>query len=154
VFLRLLLLFTLIPLVELVILIQVARYTSLPFTFGLVIATGVLGAALARHEGLRCLQEIQRRAGRGEMPTDALLEGLMILIAGVVLITPGILTDLTGFALLVPPIRRVFRRWLARRIRARIMFPPPGPWPPPPDQPEHDRIIDVKVIDDENRESQ
>ena len=83
------------------------------------------------------------------MPGDALLDGLMILLAGALLITPGVLTDLVGFALLLPVFRRVMKRWLVRRLRARIRvsFSANG-WPQPDDQPTvPDRIIDTRVID-------
>ncbi len=142
--LRLLLLFTLVPLVELALLVWLADKTSWLFTLWLVIFTGVLGAWLARREGLRCWREIQERTARGELPTDSLLEGLMILVAGAVLVTPGVLTDLLGFALLIPPFRRAIRRWLAGRIRARMTLQHPEIWPTSPEQ---DRIIDVEVID-------
>ncbi len=147
--LRLLLLFTLVPLVELVLLLILADKTSWQFTLALVLFTGVVGAALARHEGLRCLRRVQQKLAAGELPGDALLDGLMILLAGALLITPGVLTDLVGFALLLPAFRRVMKRWLVRRLRARIRvsFSANG-WPQPDDQPTvPDRIIDTRVID-------
>ncbi len=142
--LRLLLLFTLVPLTELVLLLWLADKTSWWFTLWLVIFTGVLGAWLARREGLRCWLEIQKRIDRGELPTDSLLEGVMILVAGAVLVTPGVLTDILGFSLLVPPFRRIVRRWLARRITTRVAMHHPGNWPNPA---EPDGIVDVQVID-------
>ncbi len=142
--LRLLLLFTLVPLTELFLLLWLADKTSWLFTLWLVIFTGVLGAWLARREGLRCLREIQQRIDRGELPTDSLLEGVMILVAGAVLVTPGVLTDILGFSLLIPPFRRVIRRWLAGRITAKVAMHHPGNWPDPP---EPDGIVDVQVID-------
>lgn len=117
---RLLLLFTLVPLAELALLLWVADRTSWLFTLTLVIVTGVLGAALARNQGFRCVREIQQRTARGELPAAALVDGLMILVAGAVLITPGILTDLLGFSLLMPPVRRLFRRWLIHRFRGNF----------------------------------
>jgi len=108
---RLILLLTVVPLVELVILLRLAQAISWGPTIVLVIVTGVLGAWLARREGFRTLLTIQEEMAAGRMPTLSLMEGVMILVAGVLLVTPGILTDLVGFALLVPPIRR----WVARR---------------------------------------
>lgn len=140
--LRLLLLFTLLPLVELTLLLWIAEHTGWLFTLWLVILTGLLGAWLARHEGLRCWREIHRRMARGELPADSLLDGLMILVAGAVLITPGVLTDLVGFALLMAPIRRLVRRYLARRIQAHIIL---GPAPDARHRPpERDDVIDVE----------
>ena len=147
--LRLLLLFTLVPLVELVLLLILADKTSWQFTLALVLFTGVVGAALARHEGLRCLRRVRQKLEAGELPGDALLDGLMILLAGALLVTPGVLTDLVVFALLLPAFRRVVKRRLVRRLRARIRVSfSAGGWPQPDDQPTvPDRIIDTRVID-------
>ena len=122
--LRLFLLFTLVPLVELGLLIWISQYTGPLFTIALVIATGVVGAWLARREGLRCWLEVQRQLARGELPAEPILDGLMILVAGAVLITPGVVTDLAGFALLVPPVRKLVRQYLAARFKARIRMHP------------------------------
>jgi len=121
VLLRLLLLFIVLPLVELALLLWLADVTGWQFTFGLVICTGVLGGWLARHEGLRCWRAVQQQLARGELPADSLLDGLLILVAGAVLITPGVITDLTGFALLVPPIRGLVKRYLVARFKARMV---------------------------------
>jgi UPF0716 protein FxsA len=110
VFLRLLLLFTILPVLELALLIKIGRAIDVGPTLGLVIVTGVVGAALAKHQGLRALRRIQEDLAQGRMPTTELVNGLMILVAGAVLITPGIITDAFGFALLIPPIRAVLRR--------------------------------------------
>ena len=141
--LRLLLLFTVVPLVELALLLWIGEHTGWEFTLALVVVTGVVGASLARREGLRCWLEVQRRMAQGELPTDSLLEGLMILVAGAVLVTPGVLTDIFGFLLLVSPVRRLMRRWLARRLKASISV---GPIPGAPQQPagQDDDIIDVE----------
>ncbi|MBN1908490.1 MAG: FxsA family protein [Pirellulales bacterium] len=142
--LRLFLLFTLVPLAELTILLWIAHRTGWLFTLALVIVTGVVGASLARREGLRCWQGARQRLAQGEMPTDSLLDGLMILLAGALLITPGVLTDLFGFSLLLPPARRVFRRWLSTRLKARVTIVNPFSGPT---EPGHDQILDAHVID-------
>jgi UPF0716 protein FxsA len=118
------LLFTLVPLVELALLIWISQYTGLLFTISLVILTGVVGAWLAREQGLRCWLEVQRQLNAGQLPAEPLLDGLMILVAGAVLITPGVLTDAVGFALLVPPLRAMVRRYLAERFKTRITVEP------------------------------
>jgi len=120
VLLRLFLLFTLVPLGELALLIWIYHYTSLLFTIALVICTGVIGAWLARRQGLRCWLEVQRQLARGELPAEPILDGLMILVAGALLITPGVVTDAVGFALLVLPVRKLVRRYLAADFKARI----------------------------------
>ena len=119
-FFRLLALFTIIPLIELGLLIQLGRWMGILPTVLLVLGTGVLGAALARSQGLRAWQRFQSEMGRGALPTDALFDGVLILIAGAVLLTPGILTDLLGFVLLVPATRAVVRRVLGERLRRRF----------------------------------
>jgi len=120
-FLRLLLLLTIVPLVELWILLELAQRFSWQATLALVILTGVLGAWLARREGLKTLARIQSDLAQGTPPAAAVVEGALILAAGMVLVTPGILTDLCGFALLVPPIRRSVRRYLVETFKKRIV---------------------------------
>lgn len=119
-FFRLLLLFTVVPLVELALLVWIGRQTSVLFTVALVLVTGVVGAALAKFQGWQTWWRIKLQLASGKVPGSALLDGLMILIAGVLLITPGILTDLVGFALLTPPVRAILRvrlaAWLTRRV--------------------------------------
>ena len=139
---RLFLLFTLVPLGELALLFWIAQHTGWLFTLGLVIVTGVVGASLARHEGLRCWLEVQRQLAEGKLPAEPLLDALMILVAGALLITPGVLTDLVGFALLVPPIRRLVRRYLAARFQAQIVVHPMQGFAEPPAQ--DDDVIDVE----------
>ncbi|MHC5110715.1 MAG: FxsA family protein [Planctomycetota bacterium] len=116
-FLRLFLLFTTIPLVEVALLIKLAQWTSVGTTFLIVITTGLLGAYLARREGIRALVRIQQSMGSGDSPTEAMWDAGMIVVAGIVLVTPGILTDIFGFSLLIPPIRRVFRQVIANWIK-------------------------------------
>ena len=140
--LRLLLLFTLVPLVELYLLFQVARVTGAATTVALVLVTGILGAALARRQGLRVWRQIQREAAQGRVPASGLLDAVLILAAGVMLITPGLLTDTLGFLLLVPRARAWLRgrasHWLTRR--ATMQFQMDGVRPQPPDQ----TIIDAE----------
>ena len=118
--LRLLGLFVLLPLVELALLIQVGRWIGIIWTIVIVAGTGILGAALARRQGGRAWRAIQEELRQGRMPAGRVVDGLLILIGAIVLLTPGILTDLLGFALLLPPSRRVFRGWLGRRIERAI----------------------------------
>jgi UPF0716 protein FxsA len=145
---RLLLLFTIVPLVELWLLVGIAHRTSIWFTLVLVLGTGFLGAALARREGLRCWHAARRQVARGELPTDSLLDGLMVLVAGALLIAPGVLTDLAGLALLMPRIRSVVRRYLVRWYRARMIVTGPG-WRE--DDECGDTIIDARVIETDSR---
>lgn len=113
---RLILLFVAIPLVELAILLQMGQWIGLGPTFALVVATGIAGAALARQQGLRALLAVQEELASGRLPGRSLLDGLAILVGGAFLLTPGILTDIAGFSLLLP----VSRRWIQRAARRRL----------------------------------
>ena len=147
--LRLILLFTVVPLVELWLLMQISRVTGPLFTLTLVILTGVVGATLARRQGWQTWQRIQRELSEGKAPGGSLVDGLLILIAGAVLITPGVLTDIVGFALLIPPVRAALKRGLASRFKAQAavqfqMGRAPG-WHRP-DSSSNDTIIDAEVL--------
>lgn len=117
---RLILLFVTIPLVELAILLQVGQWIGLWPTVGLVVATGIAGAALARHQGLRAFLAVQQELASGRLPGRSLLDGLSILVGGAFLLTPGILTDIAGFSLLLPFSRRWLQRAVQRRLERRI----------------------------------
>ncbi|MCA9022149.1 MAG: FxsA family protein [Planctomycetaceae bacterium] len=121
---RLFLLFTIIPLAELWLLLWFSSLTSPVVTFGLVVVTGILGAWLARKQGAQAWRKIQQHMVQGQPPTGVLLDGLMILIAGAFLITPGIMTDMVGFALLIPPVREILKlrvgEWLKQRALMQV----------------------------------
>ena len=113
---RLALLFVIVPIVELMLLIQLGQIVGLAPTLLLVVATGVTGAWLARAEGMRAFFRFQRELASGRLPGQALLDGLSMLVGGAFLLTPGVLTDVFGFSLLFP----VTRRWIQRRVRASL----------------------------------
>jgi UPF0716 protein FxsA len=139
---KLLLLFTVVPVLELALLIRIGRAIDLGPTLALVVLTGVVGAALARHEGLRTLARIQEHLARGEMPARELLDGLMILIAGAFLITPGVITDCLGFLLLIPPARALLRRIVTNYVKDRVAVVPP---PRAPSAAPGDEFVDVEA---------
>lgn len=124
-FLRLLLLFTVIPLVELYLLITIGGIIGVAPTIAIVICTGVLGASLARWQGLAVLRRISEETGAGRLPTDALIDGLLVLVAAAVLLTPGLLTDMAGFVLLVPVSRAAIRKAVAAAIAKRVRVADP-----------------------------
>ena len=124
-FFRLLLLFTLVPLIELALLIKLGQLTSTAMTIGIVILTGIIGAYLARREGIKAWRRLEKSIREGVSPADELIDALLILIAGAVLITPGLLTDLFGFGLLIPPMRRWVRNKLSRHFHSLIMISTP-----------------------------
>jgi UPF0716 protein FxsA len=115
-FARLFLLFTLVPIAELWLLIRIGGAIGLVPTLGLVVATGAAGAWLARREGLKSWLAVQRELASGGIPGEEIGHGVLILIAGIVLLTPGVITDALGLALLVRPVRRS----LITRLRSRV----------------------------------
>lgn len=117
---RLFLLFTSVTLIELTIIIWLYQHTGLGFTLLLVFGTGFAGAFMAKREGLRVLADIQVRLVQGQTPTDAMFDGVLILMAAAVLLTPGALTDLTGLALLLPPVRAVVKRWIKETAMRKV----------------------------------
>ena len=117
--LKLFLAFTIIPIFEIYLLIKIGTVFGALTSIALVIFTGFLGAYLARIQGLQTLFRIQESLREGRMPSGELLDALLIGVAGLVLLTPGFLTDTIGFILLVPSSRNVIKSWLRHQIEAR-----------------------------------
>ncbi len=114
-FRSLFLLFLLIPIIEIYFLIQVGDIIGAGWTVFLVVATAVIGAALLRQQGLSTLQRAQLSMAQGELPALAMLEGVMLLISGAMLLTPGFVTDILGFLLLIPPLRQALIKQMLQR---------------------------------------
>ena len=119
--LKLFLAFTIIPIIEIYLLIEIGSMFGALTAVTLVILTGFLGAFLARMQGLQTLYRIQESLREGRMPSGELLDALLIVIAGLVLLTPGFLTDSAGFLLLIPATRNLIKYWLRRQIELRYM---------------------------------
>jgi UPF0716 protein FxsA len=125
---KLLLLFIVVPMVELALLIKLGSLIGVLDTILLIVFTGAVGAILVRTAGIQCLFTVRQQLQSGMFPADELCNGLLILIAGALLITPGLLTDITGFALLVPAVRSVIktrlRAYLERKVTTvRVVYP-------------------------------
>jgi UPF0716 protein FxsA len=145
------LLFTIVPLVELTILVWIGGQTEWWVPIVLVIGTGIVGAALARWQGWQVLQRIRADAAVGRMPADALIDGFLILLAGILLVTPGVMTDFFGVALLIPPLRAVVKRavtaWIKRNIEVRVGRAPSEFWSRTgATDSRRDEIIDARVV--------
>lgn len=116
------LLFTLVPLVDLWVLVAIGRALGLWETVALLVATGFAGAWLAKMEGRRVIAGWQRALHERRVPDEGILSGALVLAGGVLLVSPGVITDVIGLALLFPPSRRLaaagVRRYLARKVRA------------------------------------
>ena len=126
-FFLLLVLFTLIPVLELMLLIQIGTELGPLPTVGLVLFTGALGAALARWQGLRTIQKIRADLAENRLPAAPVGHGALILVAGALLVTPGVMTDVVGFGLLIPWVRERIFRVLKRWAKARYEVAPAAP---------------------------
>ena len=109
-----------VPIIEIALFIEVGGWLGLWPTIAIVILTAAIGTVLLRAQGLATLGELQRRLGAGEDPSATLAHGAMILVAGVLLLTPGFFTDAVGFALLTPPVRAAAIRLAIRFARSRM----------------------------------
>ena len=119
-FFRLLLLFTVVPFVELALLIKVGTVIGTFETLALIILTGMIGALMVRAAGIQCLMSIRNNMRSGIVPTDDLLAGLLILVAGAFLVTPGLITDAAGFLLLVPQARTLLTFRMKQYLRKKV----------------------------------
>lgn len=143
-FQRLLFLFVVVPLVELMLLLLLARWISDTLTVLLVILTGLAGTMLARSQGWKTFRRIQLELNNGTLPAAALLDAAMIFSAGTLLLTPGILTDLLGMTLLMPFCRQWYRGWVLRWIRRHFQV---QSFPTTPETNDRSQIIDSCVVD-------
>jgi UPF0716 protein FxsA len=117
---RLLLLFVVLPAVELALLIELGSRFGTVHTLALIVLTGVLGASLARGQGLGVMRQIQAEVAAGRLPAASLVDAAIILIAAALLVTPGVLTDGFGFLCLIPAFRGVVKRILWRRLEDSV----------------------------------
>ncbi|NLL14638.1 MAG: FxsA family protein [Fibrobacter sp.] len=117
---RLVLLFTVLPLIELVILIEIGTHIGAFSTVLVVIATAIIGASLAKIQGINTIKRIQKSLAEGRIPAEELLDGFLIFIAGLLLIAPGFLTDISGFLFLIPVSRNRIKLWVKRKMQQWI----------------------------------
>lgn len=113
-------LFFVVPIAELAVLISVGQQIGIGDTILLMIGVSVVGAFMARRQGLGVLREVQRRTARGEAPGKELTDGLLVLVAAVLLLTPGFVTDGVALLLLVPPVRAGIRAIVRRSFEKRV----------------------------------
>ncbi|MEG3754375.1 FxsA family protein [Psychromonas arctica] len=121
-FARLFLIFTGVSLLEIFVLVKVGGFIGAWPTISLVILTALIGSALVRSQGLQLIQKVQQRMAEGEMPGQQLIEGMMLIVTGILLVTPGFVTDITGLLLLQPTIRGN----IAKLILSNVKFAPQG----------------------------
>jgi UPF0716 protein FxsA len=115
-----------VPALEIALLMLSGSVIGVWPTVGLIIVTGVLGAWLAKREGIETIRQAKRQLMYGKIPSEAVLDGICILVGGVVLLTPGFITDLLGFILLIPFTRRRMKpflgRWLKSLFETKTIF--------------------------------
>lgn len=119
-FIKLLFLFTLVPILELYVLIEAGRQLGVGLTIGMIFLTGVAGAYLARSQGFNLINRIQRDLNEGRVPAGEMMDGAMILAGGLLLLTPGFCTDLFGFCLLTPFSRDILKGWLQKWLEKKM----------------------------------
>jgi UPF0716 protein FxsA len=112
----LLLIFILVPAIEVGFFILAGQYIGIPLTIACIFLTGFIGAYLAKREGTETLKRAKLQLESGQMPGDAVLDGACVLVGGALLLAPGFLTDMLGFSLLFPPIRKVAKLWLKAKL--------------------------------------
>ena len=136
--------FIAVPLIELALLIQVGALIGTVPTIALVVTTAIVGVSLARWQGLSAIERMRSMATAGQVPAGPVFDGILILVAAALLLTPGILTDAVGFFLLVP----LTRRWLVALIRKRIRLVEGAGEPAEPrKRPPRTDSSDGKIID-------
>ncbi|MCZ6625120.1 MAG: FxsA family protein [Deltaproteobacteria bacterium] len=114
--LRLLLLFTIVPLIELYFLIKIGSAIGALNTIVLILGTAILGSILVRWQGLKTMQQIMSQLSQNKIPAEEMVDAVLIFVGGVMLITPGILTDFLALFLVFPYTRTLFKRWLRRKF--------------------------------------
>jgi UPF0716 protein FxsA len=119
-FRKLVLVFTLVPLVEFLIFYFMAKIISFPLTIAIILVTGFIGAWLSKKQGFKALLSYQKAISEGRLPHREVIDGVLILLSGALLLTPGLLTDALGFAMLVPSIREKVRKFASDRIKGKI----------------------------------
>jgi len=119
-FIKLLILFTLVPIIELYVLLEAGRQIGVGATIGMIFLTGIAGAYLARSQGFNLINRIQTDLNQGRVPADQIMDGAIILSGGLLLLTPGFCTDLFGFCLLTPVTRQYIKIWLTKWLDRKI----------------------------------
>ena len=119
-FTKLLILFVIVPITELFILIEVGKKIGSLTTIGIIILTGIIGAYLVKSQGFMILRKIQNDLNEGIMPGDSLIQGAIILAGGILLLTPGFVTDIAGFIFLIPVSRNVVKKYLLKWLKGKV----------------------------------
>lgn len=109
-----------LPIIELVLLVKIHEAVGFGPTLLLILLTGVVGATMVRRQGIALLFKIRQEMQRGNMPAPQMIDGIMLVVAGAFLITPGLITDTAGFALLIPFVRKALRGWIRKKLEEKV----------------------------------
>ena len=109
-----------LPIIELALLFELHGLVGFLPTVLIVLLTGIAGAALVRRQGVAIVMKIQREMSIGNVPAPQMIDGVMILLAGALLVTPGLITDVAGFLLLIPFVREKIRFWIKKKLEEQI----------------------------------
>ena len=134
----LLILFIVLPILEMWVLISVGQEIGALPTIGLVLMTAVVGLALLRHQGISTVMRAQQKMQAGEMPAREMAEGIFLAVGGALLLTPGFITDAVGFACLIPGVRQL----VLGKLLSHIVVITPGPAPGRRDDRESGNVIE------------
>lgn len=118
-FFKLFLMFTVIPFIEVTLLLQLSKYLGVGSTIFMVLFSGVVGAYFVRREGFSIWFKLQKELQEGQVPSDQIFNGLLLLIAGIVLVTPGLLTDMLGYFLIIPYTREIVKKIIVNHIKKK-----------------------------------
>ena len=120
------LLFSIVPIIELALLIEIGKYIGVTLTIIIIVTTGLAGAALAKSQGAQVLRQLQFSIQNIQSPADPIIEGVLVLMGGLLLLTPGMLTDAIGFFVLFPfsrqLFRNIFKEIILRRMNQKIIY--------------------------------
>lgn len=134
-----------VPIIEIALFIELGGWVGLWPTIALVIGTAILGGVLLRMQGFAAMQRLQSSMAEGGDPRGPLAHGVMILVAGLLMLTPGFFTDAVGFSLLIPPVRSALIAWIGPKLAARAVYM--GPGMQGQERPRADQPIDADYVD-------
>jgi UPF0716 protein FxsA len=147
----LVLLFVVVPLVELAIILQVRAMIGLDWTLLLLLLVSIAGAVLVKREGVRAWSRFRDATQQGRLPAVEVTDGALVLLGGALMVTPGFLTDVVGLLLVAPPSRGLVNRVLRGRVRIAFGLGPPAPGRPR-ERRAADEVVDVEVVSVERDE--
>jgi UPF0716 protein FxsA len=134
----------LLPVLEIAVLVWLAGLTNWLVVIGLLVGAGMLGAFLSRQQGVRSLSRLSQELNSGQLPADAMFDAVLVSLAALLLILPGLLSDLVAILLLFPPTRSLFKKFIRRNLQGRVVT---SHFRTFDSRAARDEIIDVKVLD-------